>query len=319
MAENKFRYSHDNCPVCEQNFQADDDIVVCPVCGTPHHRECYKQNGACGNFHKHGENFRWESSSQQEINSENDNVANENTTDSIDTPFGNIQDFNLAYKNLIANPLSMYPPELEEGVSTEDVAVFVQQDATRYIQKFFSIKQGKKKINWAAMFFAPYWFFYRKLYKHGVIVMAIMLILSFLSFLPPVERFESVSQEYYTELESLQEMDTDEETYTQTINELVAKSQTIVNENKVGVGIILGQSLASLVLSLYIGLNANTWYYKHTVKSIREIRSGETDTDIVKQRIFKAGGYAFGITFLAILAEKAIILGFDLILMTLGL
>ena len=89
--------------------------------------------------------------------------------------------------------------------------------------------------------------------------------------------------------------------------------------NKVGVGIILGQSLASLVLSLYIGLNANTWYYKHTVKSIREIRSSETDTDIVKQRIFKAGGYAFGITFLAILAEKAIILGFDLILMALGL
>lgn len=213
----------------------------------------------------------------------------------------------------------MYPPELEEGVSTEDVAIFVQQDATRYIQKFFSIKQGKKKINWAAMFFAPYWFFYRKLYKHGVIVMAIMLILSFLSFLPPVERFESVSQEYYTELESLQEMDADEETYTQTINELVAKSQTIVNENKVGVGIILGQSLASLVLSLYIGLNANTWYYKHTVKNIREIRSSETDTDIVKQRIYKAGGYAFGITFLAILAEKAIILGFDLILMTLGL
>lgn len=324
MAENKFRYSHDECPVCNQTFRTDDDIVVCPVCGTPHHRECYKQNGACGNFDKHDDNFRWKSASQQEINSENENIINENianekASDSVNTPFGNLQDFNLAYKNLIVKPLSMYPPELEEGVSTEDVAVFVQQDATKYIEKFFSIKQGKKRINWAALFFAPYWFFYRKLYKHGVIVMALMLILSFLSFLPPVERFESVSQEYYTELESLQEMDANEETYTQTLNELVAKSQTIVNDNKLGVSIIFGQGLASLALSLYIGFNANTWYYKHTVKKIREIRSTETDTDIVKQRILKTGGYAFGITFLAVLAEKAIILGFELILMALGI
>ncbi len=319
MAENKFRYSHDNCPVCNQNFQTDDDIVVCPVCGTPHHRDCYKQNGACGNLDKHSENFRWESTSQPETNPVNEVVENEKSGDSFNTPFGNIQDFNLSYKNLIANPLSMYPPELEEGVSTEDVAVFVQQDATRYIQKFFSIKQGRKRINWAAMFFAPYWFFYRKLYKHGAIVMALMLILSFLSFLPPVERFESISQEYYTELTTLQEMDVSDESYSQTMNELIAKSQTIVNENKVGVGIIMGQSLATLALMVYIGLNANTWYYKHTIKNIREIRSTEADTDTAKQRIYKAGGYAFGTTFLAILAEKAIILGFEIILMALGL
>lgn len=23
------------CPVCDKNFHADDDVVVCPVCGTP--------------------------------------------------------------------------------------------------------------------------------------------------------------------------------------------------------------------------------------------------------------------------------------------
>ncbi len=319
MAENKFRYSHDNCPVCNQNFQTDDDIVVCPVCGTPHHRECYKQNGSCSNTDKHNDEFRWESSTPVTDVPEKSDCTSDETDKKTEYSENPQQPLPFSFGMPIQSPLKNFPPELEDGVSTEDVATFVQQDSIKYIHKFFNIKSGRKQWNWAAMFFAPYWFFYRKLYKHGAIVMALMLILSFLSFLPPVERFESASQEYYTELTSLQEMDASDEAYSQAMSELIAKSQKIVNENKVGVGIILGQSLASLTLSIYIGLNANTWYYKHTIKNIREIRSTETDTDTVKQRIYKTGGYAFGITFLAILAEKAIILGFELILMALGL
>jgi hypothetical protein len=66
MADNKFRYSNDSCPVCNQFFQADDDIVVCPICGTPHHRECYKQSGICGNADKHGDDFIWETQASEE-------------------------------------------------------------------------------------------------------------------------------------------------------------------------------------------------------------------------------------------------------------
>ena len=36
-----------NCPVCKKQFEKGDDIVVCPECGAPHHRECYEQNGKC--------------------------------------------------------------------------------------------------------------------------------------------------------------------------------------------------------------------------------------------------------------------------------
>ena len=36
-----------NCPVCEKKFENGDDIVVCPECGTPHHRECYDSLGRC--------------------------------------------------------------------------------------------------------------------------------------------------------------------------------------------------------------------------------------------------------------------------------
>ena len=317
MADNKFRYSKDNCPVCNQLFQADDDIVVCPVCGTPHHRECYKQNGACGNADKHSNGFIWESKSTEEA------APAENTNPVVKW---NINDYNGELPPLPFNmempmqtPLKMFPAELEEGVSTEDAAVFVQQDATKYIQKFFYIKNGKNKWNWAAIFFAPYWFFYRKLYKHGAIVMAILLALSFLSYLPPVEKFLAESNNFYSQVVALNEEELDEQAYAQSLDNLTYEAQRIVTENKLGVGILAGQSLASIILAVFIGQNANKWYYRHVVKTIRDIRSKATDTDNIKQQIYKAGGYAFGITFLAILVEKIIIFGFDLILMALGL
>ena len=33
------------CPVCGEQFKKGDDIVVCPECGAPHHRECYEKEG----------------------------------------------------------------------------------------------------------------------------------------------------------------------------------------------------------------------------------------------------------------------------------
>lgn len=45
------------CGVCGENFKEDDDVVVCPDCGTPSHRTCYKENKGCPNADKHGEDF----------------------------------------------------------------------------------------------------------------------------------------------------------------------------------------------------------------------------------------------------------------------
>ena len=33
-------YTGLECPICGEKFTAQDDIVVCPECGAPHHRDC---------------------------------------------------------------------------------------------------------------------------------------------------------------------------------------------------------------------------------------------------------------------------------------
>ncbi len=45
------------CPVCKKQFESGDDIVVCPECGAPHHRECYENNGHCFYEDKHSKDF----------------------------------------------------------------------------------------------------------------------------------------------------------------------------------------------------------------------------------------------------------------------
>jgi len=45
------------CQVCDNEFVKGDDIVVCPECGTPHHRECYNSLGHCVNESKHSKEY----------------------------------------------------------------------------------------------------------------------------------------------------------------------------------------------------------------------------------------------------------------------
>ena len=50
-----------NCPVCSAAFTEEDDIVVCPRCGAPYHRECYLEKGKCIFPELHKEKKSWKS------------------------------------------------------------------------------------------------------------------------------------------------------------------------------------------------------------------------------------------------------------------
>lgn len=60
-------YNGSKCIVCGKTFDESDDIVVCPDCGTPYHRDCYKQVGECINTELHNEGISW---SQKKLNEE---------------------------------------------------------------------------------------------------------------------------------------------------------------------------------------------------------------------------------------------------------
>ncbi len=57
-------YENKRCDCCGEKFQKDDEIVVCPECGTPIHKKCW--NGHCPNEARHAEGFDWEAQQAEE-------------------------------------------------------------------------------------------------------------------------------------------------------------------------------------------------------------------------------------------------------------
>ncbi len=38
------------CPYCQSKLKAGADFIVCSNCGTPHHKECWEENGGCTTY-----------------------------------------------------------------------------------------------------------------------------------------------------------------------------------------------------------------------------------------------------------------------------
>ncbi len=306
-----FRYSGVKCPVCNEFFNSQEDIVVCPLCGTPHHRACYKQNGECANAERHNEGYRWESvepvaepvkeNSNQQIPPFFTGDGNpHNSRDAASTVFWANQQ----------NPFSAYPKELCEGAETEEATEFLGMNAFKYLQNFFYEKSGKKTFNWAAFLFMPYWFFYRKMVKIGVIFMAIILGVSVLVSIPDSSQsFAAELMEWTEEYQSVNPNETTPELEEQSFNEFVA----IFTNNKLGACLVVAESILNLILRIVAGFKANGWYYKHATSKIKKIKETAPSAEIKKLSFFKEGGMSMTYAFLAVMANSVVIMALNML------
>ncbi|MGN1080998.1 MAG: RING finger protein [Acutalibacteraceae bacterium] len=63
---------NEKCPVCYSRFFEEDDIVYCPVCGCPHHRDCYNRIGHCRYEEFHNTDKQWKPSEYTESSNSDD-------------------------------------------------------------------------------------------------------------------------------------------------------------------------------------------------------------------------------------------------------
>ncbi len=293
-----FRYTNEICPVCGKPFELQDDIVVCPLCGTPHHRVCYKNNGECGNSEKHNEGFVWEPTEKEEAPKasidDNDNKAFSQKPTFLAPDIGNSP-------NAIYNPLSAFPKELEDGVSTEDVAISTSKGYLTYLKKFFLAKAGKKTFNWAAFIFGAFWFIYRKMYKLGACLLVVTLLLSSIPmFIPQSAKY---IDEYYTARDNLSNATTTEEVE-QISDDLFASAK----KNPVGVAISVVFSVLQFAFSIYLGFIADKKYKEHIVKNIKAVNSKPdvNSEEMCKILIKSLGGTNLGIAALSFIGIQTV-------------
>jgi len=200
-----FLYENNKCPVCGKEFAEGDDVVSCPECGTPHHRECYKSLGKCVNKDKHGTDFVY----NRNNNEESADAAEIQTFEQFIADNGKAYEDESSESSLseaVENKAEEAKTEVQQkqssendidGVSTYDAATVVGVNSERFVKRFS--KNGKLGWNWGAFFFGPYYFMYRKMYTESLI----FLVLPFAASAIISKVFESamlVLKNIYTEM-----------------------------------------------------------------------------------------------------------------------
>lgn len=191
-----------NCPVCDKPFTVDDDIVVCPICGTPHHRICYQELERCACDSLHAQGHVWEPPKTEDeplpaqdggqppfgAGTLGDRVCPscgaDNPLDSIfclkcgarldqqGTPT-----YNAASSAYTAAFGGVSPNEKIAGVTARDLALYVGTGSHYFLPRFQAIDEGAPvSVNVPALLNFLY-LFYRKMYTAGAILLGFYAVM----------------------------------------------------------------------------------------------------------------------------------------------
>lgn len=186
-----FFYQGLKCPVCDKEFTENDDVVSCPECGAPHHRECWKSEGHCHFEDTHGTPDQWKKEDEEPkkiIETKRcPNCGYENSPFvdhciSCGTPMCNAaqnaknesqgpkyQEFSPFRVIRVDNFGGVSANDTIEEESVEDIAAVVGPNTAYYLPKFNKMSKEKSAIqwNWASFILTPYWLLFRKNYLIG--------------------------------------------------------------------------------------------------------------------------------------------------------
>lgn len=190
------------CAICSAYLFDEDDVVYCPVCGAPHHRDCYNHLGRCGMEEYHGTDMQYrreEPAEEPKRETQPQPEAAPNLTE-VCIRCGSKMEKGSRYCNNCGAPAGMNVPPfafspfeqseviketavIDDGVTAKEAAQVVKSNTFRYIPKFLKVTaQNKKSWNWAAFLLPHGWFAYRKMYKESIITSLLSIITVVLNF-----------------------------------------------------------------------------------------------------------------------------------------
>mgnify|MGYP000039053065 FL=1 len=280
-------YQGVSCPVCNQPFHEGDDIVVCPECGAPHHRSCYKKIGHCAlQDQLHSKGLIWENPNDKKPEEsapaltpdENGNVfcpncglscrSDDNYCPTCRFPLKAPQPSAPHGRTVVENPFAqdpnagddinsifgaIYENDQIDGIPVKDFIFLVRQNYAYYLRvfKIFSQRVKAKVFNWSAFLFNFFYFFYRKMYKVGALLLGFYL----LSNIPSAILSYHMIQQAMADPMLLSSFNFD----LSGLEWLTLTSQLLM--------------YARFGVSIYCGFTANRHYYNHCRQKINKLNS----------------------------------------------
>lgn len=295
-------YEHEHCPGCRREMLEGEDIVVCPDCGAPQHRECWMQTGSCAYAAQHKSGFVWQPQNvpAQQPTGEQANGAQESPMEpcpvcGTQNPADALVCLHCGNSLIQGGPAPGWqvppqqnpflyavredPDEEIDGATVSDLASFVQSKAWKYIPRFKKMSQKKHKIsfNGAAFFFGFYWFFYRKLYVLGSLFMGLQMAVAL--FMANASNAYSDQLNYFA---SLLDQGASEALLQEAYNTVMLAARQL-----------LPFVLVLLVIQLAAGLVANAKYMQKAVKTVRTCRTQQLSDGAFQNQMLKYGGVSF--------------------------
>lgn len=315
-------YIGNKCQVCDEAFCVGDDVVVCPECGTPHHRDCYINLGHCINEEKHVLGFDY----LEDLNSQKKEVTDNNNNDetlieckkcgaknsgsaSFCSKCGESFTQNTSTQNnnkteeeqpsspfsavpgspniLILDPLAGIKPETElgDGVTVADTAKYVKQNTPYFITVFNGIKKySRSRFNFCAAFFGGGYLLYRKMYKIGTIITIIQALMMIAS---SYLTFFIETDPVFSQIITLyQEQD---------MNAVISKLSTLSSLESAVFMIYPLLTFLSIAISITIGFVANRIYFNHCKKEIIKIKKSVEKPEDINSVMKTKGGVNIGL------------------------
>lgn len=290
----------EKCAVCKAYLFDEDDVVYCPECGAPHHRECYNTVGHCGLEQYHGTENEYKKA-EPKPEEEPKQTADNSQGRTVCAMCGNVYDKEAGVCSECGAPdvskmggrfisfdfLGGVPADMDigDGVTANEAKMFVGTNTQRYIPKFAGFKIGKKlSWNWAAFLFPCAWFASRKMYAKSIIMGALQI--AFTMLLLPFNK--AISYFDFSEAANYFE------------------SSKIISENLDSIGsvaivaAIMGMALEFL-LRLLSGVIADYSYKNRVISGVKEIKGG-TDASATDYR--RRGGVSLTAALLGIMAVQ---------------
>lgn len=279
------------CPVCNNAFNENDDVVVCPDCGTPHHRECWNSLGKCFNNELHGSEIPVEIPKAQnvpEVTAEKVDTEPERKKENKD-PFG---------RNEIPDIIktASVQSNLIEGKPSVLYEIAVGKNQKYYIPRFMLMSNLKKGISWNFFaFLAPLsWTLYRKMYKFAAIFFALYLMIFgitgyyIMTDEAFVNSFETCMQEdpqFYTDV-SLYLSGASNVSLSPAEQEFIKASENI----NIPVAVNWGLLIVPFVMRTLAGLFGNREYMKKLRKNIDDAEKKGLMGDDLKNYLYRKYG-----------------------------
>lgn len=299
-------YTGKICDGCREPLKEGDDIVVCPICGTPQHRSCYEKNNKCVNEYLHSTGFTWTDPDEEKRKAEAEQaVQQEHGQPEQRSPF--VQATPQSMESVFMRGVLYDPKDDIGGATVGEAADYIQNSAPRYISKFMKQKKknGKLSWNWAAFFFAPYWFFYRKLYKAGAVFLALSVALS-LATISQTEKVYGVYEKMVSVQQEINELVKGKDDLSgedsQKFDKLYAEAQKLTKAAIPALAIIL--LIQKVIPNTIAALIANYLFKKKMLRVISLAHDSSTEPNIVKYTIMRNGGVSVIMPIIAIMVDN---------------